>query len=153
MGHVKQSIHIDAPVEKVVEYSGSPNNWPKFMEGMSDPSITGDRGVGQQVEFTMLLAGIRGHETVRTLEDRIGPDGSGHWRAELTGTASGWEIWDLEPEEGGTLLTLEMEYTVRGSVLGKMADRLFLGRMMDRDMLRSLEKLKLLMEAAPAVRA
>lgn len=45
---------------------------------------------------------------------------------------------------------MEMEYTVPGSVLGKVADRLIIERMMERNMIHSLDNLKLLMEETPA---
>jgi coenzyme Q-binding protein COQ10 len=116
--------------------------------GMSEPDkITGEGGVGSEVEITVLLAGVHLHETVRSLEDRRDPDGSAHWRAAITGPSSGWMTWDYKPENGGTLVTEEWEYTVPGSVLGKVADRLIFEKMQERDTRHSLENLKLLMEA------
>ena len=107
MGHLKHSIHIDAPVDKVGQYTDDPNNWPTFNIGMSEPDKITGHGVGQEVEFTMLMAGMHGHQTVRTVEDRTEPDGSGHWRGELTGTSSGWQTWDFTPQDGGTLITMD----------------------------------------------
>jgi coenzyme Q-binding protein COQ10 len=151
MGHLKHSVHIKAPVDKVWDYCEDPHHWPTFMVGMSGPDkVTGDIGVGQQIEYTLLAAGVHMHQTERTVEDRRDPDGSGHWRGEFTGSSSGWDTFDVKPENGGTEVTMEMEYTVPGSVLGKVADRLILERMADRDMLHSLENLKLLMEESSA---
>ena len=147
MGHVKHSIHINAPSDKVSEFSHDPHNWPTFMAGMSEPDkITGDGGLGTEVEFTVLMAGWHLHETVRVVEDLPGS----HWRGDITGTSSGWITWDSRPENGGTLVTQEMEYTVPGSVLGKVVDRLIYEKRQDRDMLHSLENLKLLMEESAA---
>ena len=151
MGHLKHSIHIDAPVDKVGEFTEDPHNWATFMVGMSEPDkITGDVGLGTQVDFTIVMAGVHLHETVRAAEDRRDPDGGGHWRGEFTGSSSGWMTMDFKPENGGTLVTQEMEYTVPGSVLGKVVDRLIFEKMAERDMLHSLENLKLLMEESPA---
>ena len=151
MGHLKHNIRIDAPVDKVWEFSHDPHNWPTFMVGMSEPDkITGDGGVGTQVEFTMLMAGVHMRETCRVAGDRRDPDGGGHWRGDFTGPSSGWMTWDSKPENGGTLVTQEMEYTVPGSVLGKVVDRLIYEKRQERDMLHSLENLKLLMEESPS---
>ncbi len=151
MGHLTESIHINAPVDKVVHYTEDPHRWGKFMVGMSEPDkIIGDIGVGQQIDFTITTAGVHMHETVRTVENRYDPDGGGHWRGDITGSSSGWMTMDFKPENGGALVTQEMEYTVPGGALGKVADRLFFERMQERDMLHSLENLKLVMEEFPS---
>jgi len=148
MGHLKQSIHIDAPADRVWRYTEDPHHWATFMAGMSDPDkIVGDIGVGQLVEFDTSMAGVTLHEIVRTVEQQQDSTGR-HWRGELKGGTSGWMTMDFKPEDGGSLVTQEMEYTVPGSLLGKIADRLVIERMMEHDMLHSLENLKLLMEGA-----
>lgn len=147
MGHLLSSIHINAPVEKVWEYARDPQHWSTFMVGMTDPEkIVGDGGVGTEVELSVIVAGVRLHETVRSLERREDPDGSAHWRAAIDGSSSGWMTWDYKPDAGGTLVTEEWEYTVPAGVLGKIADRFIFERMQERDTRASLENLKLLME-------
>jgi coenzyme Q-binding protein COQ10 len=148
MGHTKDSIHINAPVDKVVDFGADPQKWATFMTGMSGPDKTiGDGGVGTQWEITMRTAGLRMQMTVRLVENRREPDGGAHSRFEFDG---GWQTWDQEPEDGGTLVTMEEEYTVPGSVLGKVADRLVFEKMNARDMHHSLENLKLLVEETAA---
>lgn len=147
MGHLKHTIRIDAPVDKVWKFSHDPHNWATFMVGMSEPGkITGDGGVGTQIDFTVLMLGWHLNEICRVVEERRDPDGSGHWRGDFTGPSSGWMTMDFKPESGGTLVAQEMEYTVPGSVLGKVVDRVIYEKRQDWDMLRSLENLKLLME-------
>ena len=85
---------------------------------------------------------------MRVVEDRRDPDGGRHWRGDLEGTSPGWQTWDFKPEDGGTLVTMEMEYAVAGSVLGKVVDRLFFENMSSREMHHSLENLKLFVEAS-----
>jgi uncharacterized membrane protein len=151
MGHTKDSIHINAPVEKVVDFGADPQRWATFMTGMSGPDKTiGDGGVGTQYEIMMRTAGLRMHLTVRLVENRREPDGGAHSRFEFEKGGSGWQTWDLKPENGGTLVAMEEEYTVPGSVLGKVVDRLIFEKMNARDMHHSLENLKLLMEETPA---
>jgi uncharacterized membrane protein len=53
MGHLKDSIHIDAPVAKVWEFTHDLQHWPTFMVGMSGPdniSATADQGTA--IAFT-----------------------------------------------------------------------------------------------------
>jgi hypothetical protein len=150
MGHLKHTIHINAPVDKVADYTEPPSNWPTFMVGMSEPErIVGDVGPGQQVDFTTTMLGMHLHLSVRTTDDRRDPDGGGFWRGEFTGAQSGWMAMGFKPDSGGTLITQEMEYTTPGGLLGRAADHLIFERMQERDMLHSLENLKLLMEESP----
>jgi len=151
MGHLRDSIHIDAPVEKVDKFTDDPHNWPTFMEGMGAPDkVTGDGGVGTEVEFTVIMAGVRLHETSRVVEERRDPDGGSHVRFDIVGPMPAWQTWDLKPENGGSLVSVEMEYTLPGSVLGKVADRLVGEKMGERDIHHGLENLKLLMESSPS---
>ena len=151
MGHLKDNIHIDAPVDKVFAYMDDPHNWATFMVGMAEPDkIIGDGKVGTQYEFTVLMAGIHMHLSTRLVEDQRDPNGGAHSRFDISGASSGWQTWDLKPENGGARVAVEMEYTVPGSILGKVADRLVIERMQERDMQHSLENLKLLLEGSPA---
>jgi uncharacterized membrane protein len=54
--------------------------------------------------------------------------------------------WDYEPAEDGTRVTADIDYTVAGSVLGKVADRLFVERMEERAIHQTLENLKFMIE-------
>jgi len=151
MGHLKDSIHVNAPVDKVYEFMDDTHNWATFMVGMSEPDkIIGDGKVGTQYELTLLWAGLKMHETISLVEDRRDPDGGAHSRFDFQGPSSGWQTWDLKPENSGALVSTEMEYTVPGSVLGKVADRVIFEKMQQRDIHHSLENLKLLMEETPA---
>ena len=147
MAYLRESIHIDAPMDQVWSYAHDFHHWANFMVGMAEPSrISGDGGVGSEVDFTILLAGVRLRETVRSVEDRQDPDGTSHWRATVSGPSSGWMVWDYKAEVGGTQIDVEWEYSVPASVLGKLADRLVVEKMQAREMHNSLENLKLLME-------
>ena len=146
MGHVKDSIHIDTTVEKIDEFTQYPDGWTSFMAGMGQPEkIVGNGGAGTQIDFDLPLAGFSLHETVRVTEDRLDRDG-GHGRYEFEGASSGWEVWKLEPEEGGTRFAVEQEYVMRGGVLGRVLDRLLFERTTKRDIHRCLETLKRFLE-------
>jgi uncharacterized membrane protein len=147
MGHLKDSIHIDAPVDTVLEFAHDPHNWATYMVGMDGPDkILGDGEVGTEYQLTVLMAGLHMRETAYLVEDSRDIEGAAHARFDFQGSSSGWMSWDLKPEDGGTQVVVEEEYTVPGSVLGRVADRLIVERMEERDMHHTLENLKLLME-------
>jgi len=149
MGHLKDTIHIDAPAEQVVGFSHRPDNWASFMVGMSDlENLTGDGTLGTEFDFSMVEAGVRLRYHARVAEDTREADGRAHSRFDFNGASSGWQTWDFAPEKGGCLVAVEMEYTVPGSLLGKVADRLVLEKMQERDIHHSLENLKSLNEGS-----
>jgi len=151
MGHVKGTIHVDAPAGEVLEFTADPHRWATFMAGMDEPDkISGDGDVGTEAEFTLLMAGLAlPHETWRVVEARRDPDGGGHRRLAIDGPLSGWQTWDCAPESGGTLVTLEMESTLPASVMGRVADRLAGEKLLERDVRHSLESMRLLAEWSP----
>jgi carbon monoxide dehydrogenase subunit G len=151
MGHLKDSIRINAPIDKVLEFTHDPHNWATYMVGMDGPNkIVGEGQVGTEYQLTVLMAGLHMRETARLAEDSRDAEGGAHARFDFEGTSSGWMAWDFKPEDGTTLVAVEEEYTVPGSVLGRVADRLIVERMEERDMHHTLENLKLLLEEPDA---
>ena len=149
MAHLKESLFIKAPVEKIDGIVRDARQLPNFWVGAGEPSkIDGDGGPGTVVEYTLLMMGVHLHQIQRTAEERHDPNGSTHWRWEFEGTSSGWLTCDHVPEGEGTQITTEFEYTMPGSVLGKVADRLFIEKRESRDFRHSLENLRLLAEGS-----
>lgn len=149
MAHLTESLFINAPVASIDGIVREPRQWPKFWVGMSDPDrVEGDGGPGTVVEFDLHLMGIRMREKEKTVEERHNPDGSTDWRWDFEGSTSGHLTCHHEPRDGGTVITTDFDYTLPGSVLGKVADRLLIEKMQGRDFRHSLENLKLLAEAA-----
>lgn len=154
MAHLHHTLHIDAPVRKVDEIVRDPNQWSHFWVGMADPSrVNGGGGPGTSAEFDLISFGIRQHEISRTVEEIHDPDGSTHWRWEFEGTTKGWMTCDHHPADGGTDIDTEFEYTVPGSVFGRVIDLLALERIQRRDFQNSLENLKVLAESAVSIEA
>jgi uncharacterized membrane protein len=148
MGHLRDSIHINAPMDRVWEFTHDPRNWATYMVGLSGPDwITVSWVFGALDEQTDPFHHIR--ETARLVEDRRDAEGGVHARFDFEGNSPGWMAWDCQPEDEGTLVAVEEEYTVPGSVLGRVADRLIVERMEERDMHHTLENLRLLMERSP----
>ena len=108
--------------------------------------LTGQGEVGTVVEFNFLMTGVSFPVTLKVLEDHIGPEGY-RWKAKFEGPLAGEHNWTHVPKNGDTETTAEIEYTVPGAVLGKIANRLIIERMMEGGLELSLENLKLLCEA------
>ena len=56
MGHTKDSIHIDAPVDKVADFGADPQKWATVMTGMSGPDKTIGDGWWASFIFVVPLA-------------------------------------------------------------------------------------------------
>jgi len=150
MAHLKKSILIHAPVEKVYALARDPNRWATWYVGLSEPEeVSGEGEVGTVVKHSYLLAGMRFPVTSRVLEDHIGPEG-GRWKGKIEGPLAGEHTWVYTPREGDTEVTADIEYTVPGSALGRIADRLIIERMQERAADQTLENLRLLCEEGAA---
>jgi uncharacterized membrane protein len=147
MAHVTKSILIHAPVEEVYALARDPNHWPTWFVGMDEiEKLTGEGEVGTVAEFGYTMSGMRFSVTIRVLEDHIGPE-EGRWRGEIEGPLAGEQTWTYVPADDGTQVTADIEYTVPGKALGKIANRLLIERAQERSLEQTLENLKKLCEA------
>lgn len=147
MAHLRQRVMIDAPVEKVYVYARDPRHWADFWVGLSEPEeLTGAGEVGTVVKHSYMMAGIRFPVTSRVLEDFFGSEGA-RWRGSIEGPLAGEQTWLYTPAADGTEVTVDIEYTVPGSALGRIANRLVIERMQERALTQTLENLKMLCEA------
>ncbi len=148
MAHLRKSILIHAPVEKVAAFAGDPRNWAAFWVNLGEPEEQiGEGEVGTVVKHSYLMAGVRFPVTSRVLENATGPEGT-RWRGAIEGPLSGEQAWTYARKGDDTEVTADIEYTVPGSALGRIADRLIVERMQERALGQTLENLKLLCEAA-----
>jgi coenzyme Q-binding protein COQ10 len=96
------------------------------------------------------MAGVHFPVTVKVLEDHIGSEG-GRWKGKVEGPLAGEHTWTYTPKNGDTEVTVDMEYTVPGKALGKIADRLVVERTQERSAEQTLQNLKLLCETGQAM--
>jgi len=151
MAHIKDSIFIQASPEKVHAFAADPYKWSSWFVGLGEAkNVEGDNSPGTTVTHSYLMAGAHIPLTTRVTEHRAEADGSFRWKGENEGALAGWIAWDYEPTDDGTTVKFEIEYAVPGSVLGKVADRLFIERNQERAARHTLENLKHLVEASPA---
>jgi uncharacterized membrane protein len=147
MTHIHDSIMINAPVDRVYALGRDPRRWATWWVNLSEPrKIKGDGSEGSVVEHDYLVAGLQLHLKTKVLDDRYDVDGSGHWRGSFDGSMHGEQRWDYTPREGGTEVSADIDYTVPGGLLGKVADRVLLERMEERAIHQTLENLKFLVE-------
>ena len=148
MAHLTHSLLMHVSVDHLDGIVRDFRKWPEFMVGMSDAErVFGDGGPGTKAELTQLMMGVRMHLIYRTVEEHHNADGSTDWRWEFEGPTSGWLTCHHQPTGTGTATTTELEYTMPGSVLGKIADRLLIEKRFHRDFENGLENLKLLAES------
>lgn len=146
MAHLKKTIIINAPIQKVYSTARDPQRWSTWFSGLSDPEkVIGHGEVGTVVEQKYLLAGQQFPITTRVLED-TSTQNEAHWKGKFEGPLAGEQTWTYRSRENKTEITVDLDYTVPGSVLGKIADRLIIERMQDRSTDQSLENLKMICE-------
>ena len=146
MAHIKKTIFINAGLEKVYSVARDPKQWSTWFAGLTEPDkVTGNGEVGTIVEAKYLMGGTQFPVTTRVVEDKLSQD-EANWKGKIEGPLSGEQTWTYRAREGKTEVTVDVEYTVPGSALGKIADRLIIEKMQERSTDLTLENLKSLCE-------
>jgi ligand-binding SRPBCC domain-containing protein len=121
MAKLERSITINAPVEKVFNYVRDPNNqqeiWPSVVE-VEDVKWLPNGGYSHR--FVYKMAGVRFEGTGEQIEYIPNQ----RFVVKVAGGPEATLDWRFQPEDGGTKLTVEAEYTVPVPVLGKVAEAL-----------------------------
>jgi uncharacterized protein YndB with AHSA1/START domain len=124
MATIERSVFIKAPPERVFAFLADHANDTQWLPGMVDTRNFTGESTDYRWEWTYKMAGISFNGTGQTLEydppRRVVVETRG-------GVVSTW-AWTLEPEEDGTRVSLQMEYTVPGAALGKLAEKLLLSQ-------------------------
>ncbi len=124
MAKVERSITINAPVEKVFNYLADPMTQPEWLPSMMEVKDVSGSGVGQHFRWTYKMAGVllEGETTVTEYipNERIVSQIKG-------GVTSTW-IQSFKTQDGGTMMELDIEYTIPVPVLGKLAEKIVLKR-------------------------
>lgn len=143
MAKIKRTITINAPVEKVFGYMEDPTNLPEIWPSMVEvkdvrPSASGGKDFG----WVYKMAGMRFEGASETIEHIAN-------QRTVTKSTKGIEstfVWTYEPEDSGTKLTVEVEYTVPIPLLGKLAEA-FIVKQNEHEADVMLANLKVRMEA------
>jgi len=120
MAKVERTITINAPVEKVFGYMTEPTTlpeiWPSMVE-VKDVKRTPEH-IGTTFQWVYKMAGMR-FEGSSTVIEYVAN------QREVTKSERGIPstfVWTYQPEDGGTRLTVEVEYTIPVPLLGKLAE-------------------------------
>ena len=146
MAHIERTTLIEAPIADVFEYATIIPKltewWPSLMDVRK---YTQERmATGVRYEWTYKMVGVKLDGTAEILECAKNE----HVRWENGGAIPGMFDWRYAREAGMTRVTVSLDYTVPGSVLGKLADKLFVERLNEREAESVLAHLKSICEAA-----
>ena len=144
LAKIEQTINVEAPPEKVwpmVYYDKIPQ-WLEMIK--KSEFITKEKGVlGAKAHMVAEIAGIKAEWDAETTEwtenERFA------WRT-TAGTFTGFGSMTLKPIKEGTKATVTMDYDLPYSFLGKLIDKLRVGKQMDKGFKVGMEKLKEIVE-------
>ena len=118
MATVKNSIIINAPVEKVFEYltpENLPEIWPSLVEVSNVEELPNG---GYSWDFVYKMAGMR--LTGQSTHIEFVPNE--RTVSQTTGGIESMITWEYQPVDDGTKVTSTVEYKVPVPVLGKLAE-------------------------------
>ena len=124
MPKFEKTLIIEAPPEKVFERFDNPLNMLEDVpNGVDCTDITGE-GVGKSYKFVYKMAGIKLSQKSTYTEYVVNKKLATKFEGGITGTS----VWDIEPQNGGTKLTVTVEYAVPIPLVGKIAESLLAKR-------------------------
>jgi carbon monoxide dehydrogenase subunit G len=128
------SVTINATIEKVFDAAAD----PEIIAQISSGALTGTKGkhdeLGSYADWEYLK--LRSRTTVSEVNKPH------KLVQEMTGAMPGKWIWNLEQEGQAVKVDFCIEYSVPGGILGKIANKLFLGRMNQKNMEKTMSGLK-----------
>jgi ligand-binding SRPBCC domain-containing protein len=120
MASWKDSILIHAPPEDVFAYVDDPRELPTWLPSMIEVRNVIGSGLGQQYEYTYKMGGLQLRGTNIVIEHVPNERGL----HQVIGMISALWDYSVEPHPEGTLLNIEVEYSIPIPVLGRLAERL-----------------------------
>jgi uncharacterized membrane protein len=134
MPKAKGSVTINAPIEKVFDAVAD----PEVIAQISSGKLIGTKGkhdeLGSYADWEYLK--LRSRTTVSEVNKPH------KLVQELTGAMPGKWIWSLEQESQAVKVDLYIKYSVPGGILGRIANRLFLERIHQKNMVKTMRGLK-----------
>jgi uncharacterized membrane protein len=146
MSHVRMTAHFEAPIEQVFALAIDNRRLPEWNVNYDQaPEADGpvDK-VGTHVHGTIKLLGQKMEGTGEVVE----VDPPRLYRTEAIDADRKLAItYRFTPAGGGTDAELVSDYEVPAGVFGKVVDKLFIERSVERDLRHSMENFKALVEA------
>ncbi len=144
MPRAEASGTINAPIEKVFDVIADYAQMAHYAPISEVTNIKGNPGEkGSSADYTYHVLGIKFtmHTTLLEVERPR------KVTTEDTGGLSGNFEWTLEPQGQATKVNVRIDYSVPGGVLGKIANRVLLERMNQKNMESMAQGLKIYCEA------
>lgn len=145
MPHVEQSIDINAPVDAVYHIiANQPERmaewWPPIeLQQRVTPPPTNLGSISRYV-YNMMGVKIKGeHEVLDMTENQ-------HLRVKTISGIDSQFDFHFSPTDYGTNLTIRVDYTLPGSVLGQLLNRLAIEKKNEQDLEEGLQNLKSIVE-------
>jgi len=141
---VGSSISINKPIEEVFDYTASPFNGPAFIPNlMENTNINPEKpGVGQTFNWRFNLAGLD------LTGNGVGTKYERPHLAEIKTTGGGESIWTYKfnEKDGGTKVTIEVEYKLPEGVLKKVTNPPVIDKLNQHSAEEMLKNLKVILE-------
>jgi len=152
MGHIRETVYVHAPIDRVWKFATDPARFAEWQTNVLEikdvvglPGEVGSsyaaiyRALGRKIEAR---AKVTKAESPRFLEEKGHMPGTGEYTATT--------VLESTPD-GGTAVTFTMDYTMGASFIAGLADRFLFERSIERDIRHSNENLKELIEAETPV--
>ena len=152
MAGIVKAIDIAVPVEVAFDFVTNPNNGLKFMPNFSKFEAVSpqDRGKGAKVEAAGTMFGVHYKTTLEITE--FVPNQK--FVSRSTEGVKSTSTWEFKPNpDGGTEVTFTSDYTLPGSFLGRLMDKLVMEREIEKNTVQTLVNLKKILEGRPNLRA
>lgn len=131
MPRLETHITIRAPIEKVFGSIIDPEVISKRPPIHAVSNVKGNPGEkGGSADYTYRVLGLKFKQTMAVLE--VDKPHRIVW--EMSGSFVGKWVQTLESQQEGARVDTKVDYAVRGGIIGRMADRLFLQRINQRNL-------------------
>jgi len=151
MAEITKCIDIDAPIEVVFEYVTNPRNTIKYTPNFTKFEPVGplERGLGAIVEATGSFMGMN----IKTTLEIVEFEENTKFVSRSVGGVKSTSSWQFKPlPDGGTEVTFISDYSLPGSKLGWLLDKMLVQKDIERTAVESLVNLKKLLEGKPNLR-
>lgn len=142
MWNLKKVIYIDRRVEEVHQFATNPKLWYQWYAGLSEAENllgTGGKGTSLDLKYSFLGRYLALH----VLVEENAPVNDGYvWRCLISGAIDATQTWSYLSAEEGTVIQFEMDYDLHGSILGKVANKFYVKKLMSNSVEQTLQNLK-----------
>ena len=141
MAKVEGNVHVNVPPDQVAEAVLDITGLPEVIPSLEKVWNIQGHGAGCTYQWQYKMSGMSfegNAEITQVTPEQLTLNTVG-------GIPSTW-VYEFTPAAGGTDLKLSVEYTVPGSVLGALADKLVVERQNKKEVNQSLANLKVRLE-------